>query len=776
MQKPIEKVLSALQARGSQVKERPGNSTCRKRYTATCPAHDDKKASLSITEYTDGTVGLRCFAGCSTEAICNSLGLAVSDLMRTGLDIKPRTPSRTQPREPAALPTNAPEPSKQKNASTLGKIVDTYDYRDESGTLLYQVVRFDPKDFRQRRPNGDGWKWGLGDTRRVLYNLPAIVNCNGEFIFVTEGERDANNLGKMGLIATTCPMGAGKWQSDFNDYFQGKNVVVIPDQDEPGLRHGKDVAQSLFSHTKSITVLNLPQGKDVSDWIELGGTKDELLKLAGSTPIYKPETTSKAKTDKKTGHEQKKPSEDAPGSIERYKADPNILFDADPRTLAEYVLKKAFLKDGVVRLRRWRGDWYTWAGYHYRLMGNEELRKICYDTIESARIFKKDDSLERVKMTSTMLNNALDVIPSVGNLLIRDDFEPPLNLDGSDFPKNGIVCKNGIFDMQAGTVAPITPNTFAVNALDFEIDPATRHYNQIWIEFLQSIWPDDPYSILALQKWAGYLLTNDVSQQKIMMLIGPKRSGKSTIAGVLSKLLGKDNVSNTQLSSFGSHFALQSLIDKKLLILPDARLSSRTDQSVIVERLLSISGEDRLMVDRKYQPPLPSVKLRLKIMLLTNELPGLTDASGALASRFFPLKLTQSFLGSEDFNLFDKLAADMSGVFWWAVDGWKLFREEGRLMPPESALEVTESFARLTSPVQSFVDDSCILGPYFSVDKDALYERYREWCNQEGFNHGKTKNVFYRDLMAAFPQISVTRKKIEGERAQYVSGIGFNNG
>src|SRR5262249_45750248 len=112
-------------------------------------------------------------------------------------------------------------------------------------TLLFQVVRFEPKDFRQRRPDGNGgWTWSLGETRRVLYRLPQIATAirRGEAVYIVEGEKDAHTLGERGLTATTNPGGANKWRPDYADPLRGADVVIIGDNDQAGRDHVAKVA------------------------------------------------------------------------------------------------------------------------------------------------------------------------------------------------------------------------------------------------------------------------------------------------------------------------------------------------------------------------------------------------------------------------------------------------------------------------------------------------------------------------------------------------------
>jgi hypothetical protein len=150
------------------------------------------------------------------------------------------------------------------------ELVATYDYTDESGNLLYQTCRYQPKDFRQRRPDGKGgWIWNLDNARRVLYRLPEVLKA--QTVCVAEGEKDCNNLAKLGFVPTTNPMGAGKWRHEYSDTLRGKDVIVfgdIGDADEAGEKHTKHVIESLAGKVKSIKHVALPDGfHDVSDYI-----------------------------------------------------------------------------------------------------------------------------------------------------------------------------------------------------------------------------------------------------------------------------------------------------------------------------------------------------------------------------------------------------------------------------------------------------------------------------------------------------------------------------
>ena len=184
--------------------------------------------------------------------------------------------------------------SPQVVSRTDPKIVKTYDYRDETGELLFQVVRFEPKDFKQRRPDGrGGWVWKLGDARRVPYLLPELMKsvAAGQTIFIPEGEKDVDNLRAVGLEATTSPGGVKKWRNEYSNHLRGADVVVLVDNDAPGREHAGQVAASLRGIAKRVRVLDIgkhwpscPDKGDISDWLAAGGSAEKLRAMVGALP------------------------------------------------------------------------------------------------------------------------------------------------------------------------------------------------------------------------------------------------------------------------------------------------------------------------------------------------------------------------------------------------------------------------------------------------------------------------------------------------------------
>lgn len=192
------------------------------------------------------------------------------------------------------------EIEEQPGQSAGGRIAATYDYLDEHGALLFQVVRFEPKDFRQRRP-GPGGQWirNIKGVRPVLYRLPELITAPpGSRVYIAEGEKDVDNLRHVGVIATTSPGGAAKpggrskWRAEYARHLAGFDVVILPDNDDAGRAHAEAIASSIAGVAASVRILQLselPMKGDISDWIAAGGTRDQLEELAaGAAPFALP--------------------------------------------------------------------------------------------------------------------------------------------------------------------------------------------------------------------------------------------------------------------------------------------------------------------------------------------------------------------------------------------------------------------------------------------------------------------------------------------------------
>jgi putative DNA primase/helicase len=206
------------------------------------------------------------------------------------------------------------------------------------------------------------------------------------------------------------------------------------------------------------------------------------------------------------------------------------------------------------------------------------------------------------------------------------------------------------------------------------------------LEFLNELWPDDAEAIAAV----GYLVSGDTGQQKMFMLVGPKRGGKGAIGRVLTRMIGRPNVAGPTLASLATNFGWQEIIGKPVALISDTRIGLKSDASLIAERLLSISGEDLQNVDCKYLSPW-SGYLPTRFVALTNELTRFTDASAVV------IMLNKSFYGQENTSLTEELCRELPGIFNWSLDGLHRLRERGSFVQPRSSSDAIREMEDLAS-------------------------------------------------------------------------------
>jgi hypothetical protein len=273
------------------------------------PGHRPKDQSLSVTLLSSAPDGflVHSFSPGDDPIACKDwvrerLGLSSFEPKRKrgNRHAKPArrtTTTKATPADIAAANAAAREAMAAGSAVTPQKqIVATYDYTDASGALLYQVLRYTPKDFRQRKPDGNGrWIWSLGDTKRVPYHLPDLTAYDSANIFLCEGEKDADRLRTLPSLCATTLSGGTRWTPEIAEYFRGRDVVIVPDHDGAGREKAWQAATALHGVAASVRVVTLPDlsgqpgDKDVSDWLDADPARaDTFVDICLTTPLWTP--------------------------------------------------------------------------------------------------------------------------------------------------------------------------------------------------------------------------------------------------------------------------------------------------------------------------------------------------------------------------------------------------------------------------------------------------------------------------------------------------------
>lgn len=453
----------------------------------------------------------------------------------------------------------------------------------------------------------------------------------------------------------------------------------------------------------------------------------------------------------------------ADGFVKNGQRDPETraLVLSAKRTLptARAYIRENATHDGKRTVHSYAGRIWRWLGNRYVEAEDGAIRHKLLPWLHAAKRRVRDSGkfkLVPFDCNPSTVNAALETIRAAVHLdaslevpfwLGDDPNRPP--------PAEVLACLNENLHIPSGEVTPPTPELFTFNALDFDYNPDAPP-PEAWLEFLGQLWASDRPAIGLLQEWLGYCLTADTSQQKMLLLVGPKRSGKGTVGRVLTELIGRGNVCGPTIGSLGKQFGMSPLLGKSLALVSDARFSG-PDMQAVVERLLCISGEDTITIDRKHVDAV-TVKLPTRFMFLSNELPRLQDAAGALAGRFLILTLTESFFGCEDPHLTGRLFGELPGILLWALRGWKRLHDRGKFVVPESSQDSEDMLMDLLSPVSAFLRERCADVAGEKVLVADLFVAWCEWCEAAGGGkYAGTRQEFGRRLKAARPALKLSR-------------------
>jgi putative DNA primase/helicase len=420
------------------------------------------------------------------------------------------------------------------------------------------------------------------------------------------------------------------------------------------------------------------------------------------------------------------------------------------------------LTAGRADLTWWRDDFYQHQGTYWAKWELAEVKRWLYDLTGDAIWFKPGkEGPEPVRWAPTRKRIG-DLIEALG--------EGSLSRFGQE--EKCMALANGVLDPETRALAEHTPARFNLSALPFTYDPAARAPE--WEKFLESSLPNDREAHEFLAEWFGYVLSGRTDLQKICALVGPRRCGKGTTGRVLRAMVGQEGWCAPTLAKLSSEgFGQESMIGKSLAIMGDVRWTSKHVVDA-VPTLLGISGEDGIDIERKYQK-VWSGKLGTRIMLMSNDSPAFTDASGALAGRMVYAAFEHSFYGREDLELEGRLMAELPGILNWALDGLdRLNRNGGRFTQSSRSMVLRDEVDRDSSPVAAWVEDRCELDPTAEFYLESLFRSYRDWLTAENAAYSPTLARFSRDLQSAFRDqgLTVVRKTVrDSGKHRIVTGI-----
>jgi putative DNA primase/helicase len=626
--------------------------------------------------------------------------------------------------------TNGHRPPVASRKEPRYQDVESYDYRDREGKLLFQVVRQErtvdgerQKKFVQRRPDGKGgWIWKTAGIEKVLYRLPEVIEGvkAGDTIYIVEGEKSADRLVQLGFRATTNPVGAGKWRDSYNAGLKDADVVILADMDDPGHNHAQQVAASLHKEAKRLRVaLSLPGlehqatgGPDIVDWLE-GNSVSAFTDLIGTLPPYEPppvEPEDKAAEEKE---EESIPLTDL-GNARRLAR----LCGEDLRYCPQM-------------------GWLVWDGRRWRVESSRDPIRVQ----QKARLVPPAIMQEAFDMAGEDLDRQKAVLKWVFTTQSQTRFqamislaksEPgmPISVHKLDTHHHLINCRNGTLDLKIGTLRPHQREDLITALAPVDYDPAARCPR--WLAFLDRIMAGNQDLIAFLQRAVGYALTGETREQKFFLAYGVGANGKSTFVETIRAALGGDY---SKQVNFGALMrgASESEQRSTLVRLKGARfvtaIEAREGGSLNEVVVKQLTGGDTVVARQLYQEEF-EFQPELKLFLASNHLPSVNADDHAMWRRMEMIPFTVTLPEEEwDLMLNQKLLTELDGIFAWAVKGAIAWYQDGLGVPPK-VQKASDDYRHEMDDISQFLEERCLITPTARVKMQDLYKGYVEWCRE----------------------------------------------
>ncbi len=656
-----------------------------------------------------------------------------------------------QSKEPAPQETNA-------SANVEKKIVTLYDYRDAGGKLLHQTVRYEPKDFRQRRPSHEGelvgktkarrddagvwWMWTLQDIEPVLYRLPELLAADPALpVFLVEGEKDADTLAGLGLVTTTVPMGAGKWRDSYTDALRDRRVIVLCDNDESGRKHGETVCLHLHE-VANVGMLSMkdvwpdcPEKGDVTDWVAAQSADGE------HEATWKEIILSWAPRAKLPPHIRYQPAVGYTPSTGNAKLLQVILAQL---LAAEHRLK--FSSE-----RFWEYDHGTWCETA-QLVANQYIHDAMLGVPDLADL-----------TTDANVRSVLALMKTEAARGITQD-----TFDTHD--RNLVNVQNGMLNVQSGELLPHAPEYYSTAQLPVDYVPAATC--PLWLEWLEQTQPQEDIRN-QIQEIFGYVAVPGNDYQKFFVLFGEGGSGKSTVLETLRMMIGRGNVTPLPLNDLDKGFTRAAMVGRLLYDAGELNFNSFEHLDIIK----TISAGEEILVEEKYKTPYGFKPLG-KIVGTSNIFLKTPDGSLGLWRRFVQIPFTRPVaMDKMQVNFYKRFQPELPGIFAWAMEGYRRLRARGFFDSTEAGKKLNATMGLHVNSVKSFltecfVDSGTLEG---GQTGPGFYDAYVDWCEFQAVKQYFTEaNSLMREVFKHHPdwkdRQKFTRDR-DGNKSRVVRGV-----
>ena len=557
-------------------------------------------------------------------------------------------------------------------------IVARYPYLSADGDLLFEVVRFDPKDFRQRRPDGaGGWIWKMQGVQLCLYRLPSIIAAvsTGTLVYVVEGEKSADALFALGLTATCSPGGAKKWRREYSPALTGAHVVILPDNDEAGVAHASMVAANLNGIAASVRLLrlpDLPEKGDVHDWLAAGGTALNLASLVTDAP--EPENAPR---------------------------DGSSPASAEGLEHTEDGIAQAFTAQHASQLRYCHHSqhWFVWSGSHWRM----EQSKLAFSWVRDIcrRMAMVAEDKDRPKISKAAFAASVE-------RFAQSDRAFAVTAENWDQNPWLLGTPSGTVDLRTGLLRDARREDHITKRTATAPAPAgTPH--PIWSAFLDQATAGDKELQAFLQRLIGYCLTGDVTEEVLAFLYGEGGTGKGTFLGTIVAALADYAVAvPIEVFTAGSRLNLEyyraQMAGARLVTASETEAGASWAESQIKE----MTGNEAPLSGRQPYGKVFTFLPRFKIMLVGNHAPRLKGRSKAMERRMriAPFKYTPAV---PDHDLKERLRTEQAAILRWCIDGCLTWQAQ-RLGTCQAVAKETDSYFAQQDHFGRWLAERCVLG------------------------------------------------------------------
>lgn len=679
-----EEILSCF-----QVKKRYSD-----RAQCICPAHTDKQASLTISQK-DGKILLKCHAGCDTESILGAVGLSFKDLGNY-------------------------EPPKWRERLEYGqkkRIEAIYDYRAADGKYLYSKVRFEGKEIRYVTIDRENDRYDYCKTAGIatLYRLPEVLRAikYGYSVYITEGEKDVETLRKLGYTATTAG-GVNDWKKEYAHYFTGAKVVILPDNDEPGLKLKDQIIKDLkyYAHSIRWTITSETDKGDVTDYLQKEGhTKEDLMCLVeDSENVVAPWIYVTGTGEKQTP-----------------KVNGGVLADSISRGIPYLIVRRPDEE---------KDDFYLYEHGVYSKCNRNKVKSIILRYIPSNLA------------SDSLLNNVY------GLLMSRED--NICSFRELDNDERFIDLKNGLYNLKTRQLEPHTPKLYSTVQFECEYHPNDNH-KPVFDKYISDLCRNrdgkvDKAKMAILQEYGGLLLSNvKVYRLKCCLVLWSLmgNTGKTQFINLISELLGEDRTVNIPIQNMNesSKFALGSIVGKRIISIGDQTSSEIKDSSIFKQ----LTGGDAIKCEKKGKQPF-DYRFTGGIIIACNNLPTFSDDKGRhLFERLCIVPCTNTIeQGQRDGEILDKMLKERNAIFNWFLEGLhRLIDNHYILTKAQSCESAAREYRGKMDTVFRYLSESYIItgNKEDMVSKPDFEADYIRWCNENEYNNVNRQNI--KDRMEA---------------------------